>query len=88
MKLEWDEVKARANVQKHGVTFEVASLVFKDRNAIDDLDADVAEEDRWKRLGMVQGRILLVVYTETRKGFRMISARKATRDEEARYYRR
>jgi uncharacterized protein len=43
---EWDDRKAKQNERRHGVTIELARLVFDDPNAIDRLDLEVADEDR------------------------------------------
>lgn len=64
MPFEWDPDKANSNSRKHRVTFEVATLVFDDANASEVLDEDVTDEERIKRIGFVDGRVLVVVYTE------------------------
>ena len=83
---EWDDAKARANLKKHAVSFEVARRVFDDRAAIDELDdSDAHGEDRSVITGMIAGSLLTVVYTEREERIRIISARKATRREQDRY---
>ena len=57
---EWDERKAKRNDREHGVTFELARLVFNDPNAIDRLDLDEPDEDRELITGQV-GNVLLTV---------------------------
>ena len=42
---EWDDRKAKRNIQAHGVTFELARLVFDDSNAVDWLDRDETEPE-------------------------------------------
>ena len=82
---EWDDRKARRNVHAHGVTFELARLVFDDPNAIDWLDLDETEEDRVLIAGLV-GDVLLAVCFVLRGGRkRIISARKATFHEQDEY---
>lgn len=89
---EWDPRKAAANAEKHGVTFEVATTVFADPNALDGPDlAHSGAEARFLRLGRaVNARVLMVAYT-VRKGddnaekIRIISARRASRRERAAY---
>jgi uncharacterized DUF497 family protein len=84
---EWDAGKAEANVRKHGIAFEAARLVFKDGFAVEWLDADLPYgEPRFVITGMVDGRLLRVVYTERNSRIRIISARKATRHEQREYY--
>ena len=61
---EWDDAKATANAQKHGVTFEEARGVFRDTFAIELLDDRQAYgEDRFILIGMTAARVLVVVYT-------------------------
>ena len=82
---EWDEAKAKANVKKHGVSFEEAKSVFLDDQAkmIPDPDHSV-EEERFVLLGYSSSLKLLVVcrcYRSEGRVIRLISARKATRKE-------
>lgn len=74
----WNNAKAAQNLGKHGVRFEVATLVFNDPNRVDiqDARADYGEERRIV-IGKVQGLILLVVYTMRGDVGRIISARPA-----------
>ena len=83
---EWDSRKAAANLRKHGVSFEDAQSVFSDERArlIDDPDHS-ADEDRFVLLGLSSSMRLLVVAHCYRAGgstIRIISARKANRDEQ------
>lgn len=84
----WDDVKAAENRAKHGVGFHLARRVFEDAFGAELLDdrEDYGEE-RWIRIGMVDGTILLVVYTERSGRRRIISARRATKLEQDDYYR-
>jgi uncharacterized DUF497 family protein len=85
---EWDAVKARGNLAKHGVSFEAAVLVFDDLFAIEWIDSSGEPgEVRYVITAMVQGVLLTVVYTERGDRIRIISARKATRHEQEEYYR-
>jgi uncharacterized DUF497 family protein len=82
---EWDDRKAKRNAQAHGVTFELARLVFDDANAIDWLDLDETDEDRILIAGVV-GDVLLTVCFVLRAGRkRIISARKSTFHEQDEY---
>jgi uncharacterized DUF497 family protein len=89
IKFIWDEEKAKANVRKHGVSFEEASSVFADENARLKHDPEHSdEEDRFIILGFSSTlRILVVchVYREGDRVIRLISARKATRNERKQY---
>lgn len=89
---EWDIQKAITNNIKHGVTFELASTVFKDPVALSVYDPDHSEhEDRWLTLGLASTGILLVVhhtFVEVDKetvALRIISSRKATKREQLQY---
>jgi uncharacterized DUF497 family protein len=84
VKFDWDAAKAKANLAKHGVSFEEAIEVIQHALAItvDDLRHSQIE-DREKTIGpSARGRILVVVHTK-RVGpvIRIISARKADRRE-------
>ena len=89
---EWDERKSRANIRKHGVSFEEACTVFYDGNAIQFFDPDHSEdEDRFLLLGIsLRLRVLVVChcFRESETVVRIISARKADRAEERDYWRR
>ena len=83
---EWDDDKAALNVEKHGVSFETASLVFNDPFCISIYDAEHSSyEDRFIALGRV-GDVLFVVYTLRESSTRIISARLATEKERRLYY--
>jgi uncharacterized protein len=89
LRFEWDPRKAAANRRKHGVSFEDAQSVFADERArlIDDPDHS-EEEDRFVLLGLSSSLRLLVVahcYRAEGNVIRIISARKATREEQADY---
>ena len=88
---EWDESKTQANKRKHGISFEEAKTVFYDESAriIHDPDHS-ALEDRFILLGIsYKLRVLVVVhaYRQSDEVIRIISARKATKNE-ASYYQR
>jgi len=90
---EWDYKKAKTNISKHGISFEDATTVFKDKNMLSIYDEKHSEnEDRWITIGMdLQTRTLVVVHTfisidkDTTK-IRVISARKATKKEQKMYW--
>ena len=87
---EWDENKNRINKQKHQVSFEEAKSVFRDEAALVIADPDHSEaEERFLILGQSDQLKLLVVchcYRESDTVIRLISARKATRNETVQYY--
>ena len=86
MDYEWDPSKAATNLQKHGVSFADAVSVFSDEFALTAAD-DFAEEERFVTLGTdAFGRLLVVIYTwRAEQIIRIISARKATRQERTQY---
>ena len=90
MQIIWDQNKNKSNRAKHGVSFEVATLVFEDPFHLSILDRREDGEERWQTLGMVGNVVvLLVAHTaierEGEEVVRIISARKATRKERQRY---
>jgi uncharacterized DUF497 family protein len=81
----WDERKARANLKKHGVSFDEASSAFED--TLGAYYPDTLHEDRFILIGYSrQERLLYVVHAEVQvDAIRIIGARKATKHEKARY---
>ena len=86
---EWDERKNRANRKKHGVSFEEARSAFLDESARVIPDPEHSEEeDRFILLGLSASLRILVVchcYREEESVIRIISARKADREEQRQY---
>lgn len=82
---EWDETKNQTNQRKHGISFEEASAVFYDEEALLRDDPEHSEEeDRFIILGLSNKANLLVVchcYRASETVIRIISARKATKTE-------
>jgi len=87
---EWDKPKENANVKKHGISFEEARASFYDENAIQFFDPDHSdEEDRFILLGLSHKLNTLVVchcFREEETTVRIISARKADKDETNAYW--
>jgi uncharacterized DUF497 family protein len=85
---EWDNVKEAQNRRKHGVDFVDATAALEDPNRLEEIDTQLEHgEERMRVTGMAHGKILFVV--TTLRGVdtcRIISARKATRHEQDRYY--
>jgi uncharacterized DUF497 family protein len=84
---EWDEKKAKLNIQKHGVDYEEAISIFQDESSLTMPDAiHSMNEDRFIDIGLSsKGRILVVAYTERGNNIRIISCRKATPTERKAY---
>ncbi len=88
MNYEWNLIKERLNIAKHGVDFEEAKSVFSDEFALVLFDEDHSnDEERFLILGMSQKeRILLVVHCYRENDtIRIISSRKATKNEAKQY---
>jgi uncharacterized DUF497 family protein len=85
---EWDEAKAAENWRRHGVTFRQGAEALRDPFAIEEIDdREEYGEERVNVVGMRQGVILHVTYTERRDRIRIIFARRATKDEQDDYFR-
>ncbi|MBR4948536.1 MAG: BrnT family toxin [Clostridiales bacterium] len=89
MTFEWDEAKNKINLRKHGIDFAEAQTVFYDENGIlfDDPEHS-KDEERFIIIGKsINSNICLVChcYRQNDKVIRIISARKATRNEVNRY---
>ena len=84
-RFEWDDAKAAANIKKHGVSFEAAQLVFGDPNPAEKDDPDL-DEERSLITGMANSVLLTVCYTERQSRIRIISARRANRNEQDSYF--
>ena len=89
---EWDPSKARTNHKKHRIGFERASEIFLDPYALSIFDKEhSADEDRWITIGKTKsGNIIIVIHTfqNIAKDYirvRIISARKATKNERKQY---
>jgi len=90
MKFTWNEDKSLSNRRKHGISFEVATLVFEDPDALSVRD-ELAEDERWITVGCAKGVVLILVVHTFTEGedneeiIRIISARKATPRERESY---
>ena len=82
MEIEFDGTKARANLKKHGVSFEEAATALFDDRALSMEDPYTKGESRWLLSGMSElARVLMVVYTLRGHRIWLISARKASKRE-------
>ena len=91
---EWDSSKARQNLRKHGLAFERAATIFHDPNALSEFDEPHSEqEERWITMGVDStGTVLVACHTfhevdNNNATVRLISARKATKNEVKQYRR-
>jgi len=83
---DWDEDKRLINVQKHTIDFEDATIIFDgDIVTVEDDRFDYGKQ-RFITLGLLKGRVIAVVHTEQSAITRIISARKATKNERITYF--
>jgi uncharacterized protein len=84
---EWDPKKAGKNLKLHDVSFDEAGTAFSDKLSLtiyDPLHSE--EEDRMILIGnSLKNRLLVIVHTERKDKIRIISARKATKNERKQY---
>lgn len=87
MKIEWDPIKAKRNLKKHGVSFEEAATALSDPMAITGSDPDHSVyEERYITFGVSErGRLIVVSHTEEGDTIRIISARKTSKGERELY---
>lgn len=80
MDYEWDAAKAAENRRRHGIDFPDSIAAIEDPNRLEEIE-------RTRIIGMAIGSILFVVTTQRDdRTCRIISARRATRHEQDRYY--
>jgi uncharacterized DUF497 family protein len=86
MKFEWDEAKQQANLGKHRLDFADVETVFA--GAIFTFEDDRFEysEDRYITLGLLRGTVVVIAHTEREGVIRVISMRKATKNEQRVYF--
>lgn len=80
---EWDEGKNRANLIKHGISFDDASQIFYGPVVIKRSDRN--DEERSLAIGKIDDRILTVIFTRRDRAIRIISARRPRPDEKRAY---
>jgi uncharacterized DUF497 family protein len=84
---EWDEEKAASNERKHGVAFGYAVAVFLDPWRYERLDSAIDYgEERWSITGLIGREEIVVAFTFRGEKTRIISARRASRDERREYW--
>ena len=86
MNFDWDDLKNEINLDKHGFDFADAYQVFDSPMIVDIDNRRNYGEDRWVGTGLLDGRIVVVIFTEPdRETTRIVSLRKAL-SHERRYY--
>lgn len=86
MGFEWDQEKSAKNLEKHGISFEEACLIF-DGPVLSRVDDRIDYgEQRTVSIGLIRGLVaVVVVHTDRSGNTRLISARLANRNERSRY---
>ena len=90
MNFSWDENKAASNLEKHGISFDEAMLVFADPFLLMSQDRIENGEMRWQSIGEIEGiTVILVAHTwhdkDGEEYIRIISARPADKKEKKHY---
>ena len=86
MNFEWDDIKRKSNIKKHGIDFINAPKIFDSYTLTIEDDRSDYGEKRFITFGILEGRIVVVVHTENEDSIRIISIRKATKYEEKAYF--
>jgi uncharacterized DUF497 family protein len=80
---EWDDDKSRTNLGKHGIDFEDASGIFYGPIILRQSDRN--NEERWIAIGSLEDRLIAVVFTRRANAIRIMSARRARKNEKREY---
>ena len=86
MRYEWDETKRQSNIQKHGIDFVGIERVFAGKTVTILDDRFDYGETRFVTVGLLSGRVVAIAHTITERVIRIISVRKATKNEETNYF--
>jgi uncharacterized DUF497 family protein len=87
MKIEWDEEKRKSNINKHGFDFVDAVKNFEGATFTMRDDRFDYGDNRYISLGMLEGIIIVIAHSEIDDLIRVISMRKATKNEQKIYFR-
>jgi len=89
MRFEWDEAKRRSNLHDHEIDFAAVENegIFAGVTITRMDDRFEYGESRFLTLGMLKGEVVAIVHTESDEVVRLISVRKASKDEESIYFR-
>lgn len=87
IQFEWDENKRQANIRKHGIDFKDALKLFYGQHVTYEDDRPIYDEQRFITFGLLHTHLLVVVHTLVENDvIRIISARKATKYEQKRFF--
>ena len=82
----WDEAKRRSNLEKHGLDFKDADLVYDDPQKLTYVSSRKGEDRKLDlAFALVNGRLLALIYVERGENVRIISFRPASREEREQY---
>jgi hypothetical protein len=86
MRFTWSETKCKLNIQTHGLDFVDAARVFEGPTFTFEDDRFEYSEQRFVSLGLLDGFVVSIVHTESTQQIRIISYRRATKHEQAIYF--
>lgn len=86
MKFEWDENKRKLNLAKHGIDFKDAQQIFDGITFTFQDERYNYGEDRYITVGVLRGTVVIAAHTESDDVIRLISIRKATKNEQKLFY--
>lgn len=85
MDFEWDRLKAVTSLKKHGIDFADALDVFEDMELLIIVDRERYNELRYRAIGRVDDQVLSIAYMMKAEVCRIVSARRASRNERKHY---
>lgn len=86
MKFIWDEAKRIGNLNKHGLDFKLTPYVFQNDTFTFEDKRFAYYERRFVTLGLLDGEVVVIVHTETEHEIRVISLRRANKNEQQLYF--
>ena len=86
MRFEWDEAKRKANIRRHGIDFAAVERVLAGPTITILDDRFDYGETRLLTFGLLNGEVVAITHTETDEVIRVISFRKASKNEEKNYF--
>jgi uncharacterized protein len=87
MRYTWHKLKQQKNLNKRGLDFAEAEKVFAGPTFIFEDNRKDYGEQRWVTLGLLGDRVMVIVHTETEEEIRIISMRKANKNEQLLFFR-
>ena len=84
-KFEWDEAKQQSTLRKHRLGFADVETVFAGATFTFEYDRFEYSEDRYITLGLLRDTVVVIAHTEREEDIRVISMRKATKNEQRGY---